>query len=32
MRVFEYWGGAYRSLEELLAEMDEIKKSNNASK
>ncbi len=32
MRVFEYWGGTYRPLEELLAEMGEIKKSYNASK
>lgn len=26
MTVFEYWGGEYRPLEELIAEMDEIKK------
>lgn len=26
MHVFEYWGGRYRPLEELLREMDEIKK------
>ncbi|MDE7329770.1 MAG: hypothetical protein K2N30_01560 [Clostridia bacterium] len=26
MRVFEYWGGNYRPLEELIAEMGEIKK------
>lgn len=25
MRVFEYWGGEYRPLEELIREMDEIK-------
>ena len=29
MRVFEYWGGEFRPLEELIAEMDEIKKDNN---
>lgn len=26
MRVFEHWGGAFRPLEELIAEMDGIKK------
>ena len=26
MHVFEWWGGEYRPLEELIAEMDEIKK------
>lgn len=26
MRVFEYWGGEYRPLEELIAEMADIKK------
>lgn len=26
MRVFEWWGGEYRPLEELIAEMDEVKK------
>lgn len=26
MRVFEYWGGEYRPLEELIAEMNEIKR------
>ena len=26
MHVFEWWGGEYRSLEELIAEMDEIRK------
>lgn len=26
MHVFEYWGGDYRPLEELIREMDEIKK------
>ncbi|MBE7043831.1 MAG: hypothetical protein E7399_10155, partial [Ruminococcaceae bacterium] len=25
MRTFEYWGGEYRSLEEMIREMDEIK-------
>lgn len=29
MHVFEYWGGEYRPLEELIHEMDEIKKKNN---
>lgn len=28
MHVFEYWGGEYRPLEELISEMDEIKKKN----
>lgn len=28
MHVFEWWGGEYRPLEELIAEMDEIKKKN----
>ncbi len=26
MHTFEYWGGEYRPLEELIAEMDEVKK------
>ena len=26
MHVFEWWGGKYRPLEELIAEMDEVKK------
>ena len=30
MRAFEYWGGKYRPLEELIAEMDEIKKTRKA--
>ena len=25
MHTFEYWGGEYRPLEELIREMDEIK-------
>ena len=29
MHAFEYWGGEYHPLEELIAEMDEIKKNNN---
>lgn len=29
MRVFEWWGGEYRPLEELIAEMEEIKKQKN---
>jgi len=28
MRVFEYWGGEYRPLEELIKEMDERKQKN----
>ena len=28
MRVFEWWGGEYRPLEELIAEMDEVKRNN----
>ena len=28
MHVFEYWGGEYRPLEELIREMDEIKAQN----
>jgi hypothetical protein len=28
MHVFEWWGGDYRPLEELIAEMDEVKKNN----
>ncbi len=28
MRVFEYWGGEYRPLEDLIAEMDNIKNQN----
>ena len=31
MRVFEYWGGEYHPLEELIAQMAEIKKSVKAS-
>jgi tRNA(Arg) A34 adenosine deaminase TadA len=27
MHVFEYWGGEYHTLEELIAEMDEVKRS-----
>ena len=26
MHVFEWWGGEYRPLDELIAEMDEVKK------
>jgi len=26
MHSFEWWGGEYRPLEELIAEMDEVKK------
>lgn len=26
MHVFEYWGGEYHPLEELIREMDELKK------
>ena len=26
MRVFAWWGGGYRPLEELIAEMDEVKR------
>ena len=29
MHVFEYWGGEYRKLEELISEMDEIRKNMN---
>lgn len=29
MHVFEWWGGEYRPLEELIAEMDEIKQNAN---
>ncbi len=29
MHVFEYWGGEYRPLEELIAEMDAIRAQNN---
>ena len=25
LHVFEWWGGEYRPLEELIAEMDEVK-------
>ena len=32
MHTFEYWGGNYRPLEELIKEMDEIKKNNNLQK
>ena len=28
MQVFEWWGGEYRPLEELIAEMDEVKQNN----
>ena len=28
MRAFEWWGGEYRPLEELIAEMDEVKRNN----
>lgn len=28
MHTFEYWGSEYRPLEELIKEMDEIKKNN----
>ena len=28
MRVFEWWGGEYRPLEALIAEMDEVKRHN----
>ena len=28
MHTFEYWGGEYRPLAELIAEMDEVKKQN----
>ena len=28
MHAFEYWGGEYHPLEELIKEMDEIKKKN----
>ena len=28
MHVFEWWGGEYRPLEELIAEMAEVKKNN----
>ena len=31
MHVFEWWGGEYRPLEELIAEMDEVKKHNGES-
>ena len=30
MRVFEYWGGEYRPLEEIIAEMAKIKKNRRA--
>ena len=30
MHAFEYWGGEYHPLEELIAEMDEIKRSKKA--
>lgn len=30
MRAFEYWGGEYRPLKDLIAEMGEIKKKNRA--
>ncbi len=32
MSVFEYWGGEYRPLKELIAEMDKIKRNNKAIK
>jgi len=28
MHVFEWWGGEYRTLEERIAEMDEVKQNN----
>ncbi len=28
MHVFEWWGGEYRPLAELIAEMEEVKKKN----
>ena len=28
MHVFEWWGGEYRPLEELIDEMDEVKRNN----
>ena len=28
MQVFEWWGGEYRPLEDLIAEMDEVKQNN----
>ncbi len=31
MRVFEYWGGEYHPLEELIANMAEIKRKNKES-
>jgi len=31
MHVFEWWGGEYRPLDELIAEMDEVKKNSNKS-
>jgi len=31
MHVFEWWGGEYHPLEELIAEMDEVKKNANKS-
>ena len=30
MHTFEYWGGEHRPLEELIAEMDEMKKKTNS--
>ena len=29
MHAFEWWGGEYRPLEELIAEMDELKRNRN---
>jgi hypothetical protein len=29
MHVFEWWGGKYRPLEELIAEMDDVKRNQN---
>ena len=29
MHVFEWWGGEYRPLDELIAEMEEVKRSLN---
>ena len=29
MHVFEWWGGEYHPLEELKAEMDEVKRNRN---
>jgi hypothetical protein len=29
MHVFEWWGGEYRPLEDLISEMDEVKRNHN---